>query len=1224
MKFQQNLTFLLVFSLAIVLVGLAEGNEENITISSIKYTNDLENGELITLVSNGKDNATLHKYNLFDDDDDDCDFQNCLPENWYAPDFDDSEWGMNATPFGNEEIGGVNPNTIWQSEDGNDDYLVVRHYFNYEKPDEVLSSTFKIAHNNYYMAYLNGNLIRDCSWYQNHDGCYEDDPDYWNNVLTYDGSQHSGPNPDWLVEGENVLVVLVIDITWGGDTEQWLDFELAINVPSWKDVPVVLGDDLALRIEYRNQGENNETNVNISLNIDDIPFSNKTITIENNQTYEWIISWTPTRLGEINLTAVVSNKTLTRSIHIGFYAYSLDFNNNQKTANIKENIEYHFNITNEGDVNDNFTFGLTNIPNDWSYEFSPNVASLIPNETENIILNITVSDNAQAGDYSIFPIIWSQYYSQTIDTIVHSGVSNSTQYSYQIWNNSEFPDDFYKISYNDSEWGTGAAPFGNDELRGIMPNTIWLTDDQNYTHISARHWFNYSGNLDFSELRLKIAHDDYFRVYLNDYLIRDCFSGWGCGGNGNYWEENININKSWLNEGQNLIAVAARDNTQGWGGGGGGDGRQWIDQELEIANLRSKLWGFQEIYEELIVSVNETYEYDILTPIITKEISDSEPYEFTVWILNQGNVEDTYNVSINLNDTENFNIISFNEQVKVPYGADGSIELIVSLNENINEFDLGELNITITSLNSTNNNVKQTTIYARLYVAPDLVAPATYAVSPELVNSTSFEIQWYVQEWYKNNLESGNDTKYVIIQYSSDNGTNGDAWSDWNVLGNFSANEGKTIFTDAKGNHQYRFRSIGGDDDGKIEDKEDKTDNVTFVDLESPNINITKITSSLFTSTNIENNATNTRALEFSWNAEDNNELIVGFDFYYRLDNNSWVLDRTNFTQKSHAFYANNDGHYQFKIVGEDLAGNKGFHLTNIILIDTLGPNVTISDIASLTDSDNIILNLEQLEDIVNFTIFYKLNREGEDNANLEWQEYGDYFPNNLPLEIAVQNKYEYQFKVLAFDLVGNYGEDIAYTLIDRDKPSEIRNLQISQGKTIVNSTTDILISFMSSQAQDLIEYRIYRSESTNETGSLLVEIPHGEQYLSYKDSNVEMGKIYHYSIVAVDRMNFESEPQKGFLDLSIEEKIVMNEDSEESNLTTIFIGIGIVGGTAAVIAFIGRKSSEEIVQVMGELSENINEEKFSEMDGELVCNACGAMFDPTESSCPSCGILKE
>ena len=78
----------------------------------------MENGELITLVSNGKENGTLHKYKLFDDDDDDCDFQNCIPENWYTTNFDDSEWGMNATPFGNEEIGGVTPNTIWQSEGG--------------------------------------------------------------------------------------------------------------------------------------------------------------------------------------------------------------------------------------------------------------------------------------------------------------------------------------------------------------------------------------------------------------------------------------------------------------------------------------------------------------------------------------------------------------------------------------------------------------------------------------------------------------------------------------------------------------------------------------------------------------------------------------------------------------------------------------------------------------------------------------------------------------------------------------------------------------------------------------------------------------------------------------------------------------------------------------------------------------------------------------------------
>ena len=41
----------------------------------------------------------------------------------------------------------------------------------------------------------------------------------------------------------------------------------------------------------------------------------------------------------------------------------------------------------------------------------------------------------------------------------------------------------------------GAAPFGNDELRGIDPNSIWTTDDENYTHISTRHLFNYNESL---------------------------------------------------------------------------------------------------------------------------------------------------------------------------------------------------------------------------------------------------------------------------------------------------------------------------------------------------------------------------------------------------------------------------------------------------------------------------------------------------------------------------------------------------------------------------------------------------------------------------------------------------------------------------------------------------------------------------------------------------------
>ena len=619
--YQYQLKFFLVAILLTFLTNTAGADESDIDISSIRYTNDFVNGEAVTIVASGKDSGTEYKYNLYDDDDDDCDTQSCLPENWYATDFDDDNWNSSAAPFGNDEINGITPGTIWQSESGLNDYIVIRHYFNYSKEDNLLSATLNVAHNNYYMAYLNGNLIRDCSWYQNHDGCYEGDPEYWNNELTYDGGYQSGPNPDWLVEGENVLVILGIDITWGGDTEQWLDVELLVNVQSWKDPIIVLGDELVLRIDYFNSGDNNETNINITLEIEQVLYSNNTINIENNQTYEWQVYWKPDSLGDFNVTAKVGDKYLTKTIHIGYYAYSLNFSSKHKTTNIEESTHFEFTLKNEGDVNDNFTFYLNGIPNDWDYSFTPQKATLSPGESVTILLNVTTSDDAAAENYTLSPLVFSQYYAQSVNTILQSGASASTEYRYAVWNASEFPNEFYVHDFDTTNWTNGAAPFGNDELNGIDPNTLWQTDDTNDTHIAARHFFNYTGNLNFSQLRLKVAHDDYFRAYLNGELIRDCFSGWGCGGNGNYWEEIETINTSWLKNGENLLAIAARDSL-GYGGSGG-DGRQWLDMELETLNLRSSLWDFEEVYEELTLKVNETYDFEILVPISEKQIDEA-------------------------------------------------------------------------------------------------------------------------------------------------------------------------------------------------------------------------------------------------------------------------------------------------------------------------------------------------------------------------------------------------------------------------------------------------------------------------------------------------------------------------------------------------------------------------------------------------------------------------
>ena len=88
----KNTLILFALLLVLVFVETANADESDIDISSIRYTNDFVNGEAVTIVASGKDSGTEYKYNLYDDDDDDCDTQSCLPENWYATDFDDDNW----------------------------------------------------------------------------------------------------------------------------------------------------------------------------------------------------------------------------------------------------------------------------------------------------------------------------------------------------------------------------------------------------------------------------------------------------------------------------------------------------------------------------------------------------------------------------------------------------------------------------------------------------------------------------------------------------------------------------------------------------------------------------------------------------------------------------------------------------------------------------------------------------------------------------------------------------------------------------------------------------------------------------------------------------------------------------------------------------------------------------------------------------------------------------
>ena len=1217
MALRQNIVLLFIIFITFILIGQVKADESSIDITSIKYTNDFENGEAVTIVQSGKNESTEYSFKIFDDDND-------FPDNWEETSFDDSEWETGSAPFGNKANGGIEPGTIWQSEhtdgsDGDNDYIIIRKNFTIEDTSAVLGGKIKSAYTNYYAVYLNGQQIQNCLSYSG--GCYEGEAEYWNKDISI--------NINLFTEGNNTLVLVGRDSLWGGgDNTTWLDCELDLKVQSWNEKPIVLGDDLVLGIDFFNNGESNVTNLNVTLEIEGTEFSNQTIEIENNKTFEWRVEWTPDRLGEFNVTAKVLNKSLTRFIHVGYYAYNFSVDDDYNVGNTSELLTYNITISNEGNVDDNYTFQIFGTYSSWEVDFVPSVINLSPGETGTVILEITPDNNTYSGIYELTLTARSQYHGEIENMIVQSGRDNETEWK---WVNStggrlyeESNTTWTEVDFvPNSNWTLSPAPFGDDDLGGIDYNTDW--SGNNYAYFRHIFYIDDLSNYENDTLSLNMAANNYGTYYLNGEEIFDDL-GWGSGHYAEYWNEEIKFNSSILKEGKNVLASVVRETGN----------TQWFDEELVTVTPKSSAWGFQPEYLSLKLEVLPVYDFELVAPISDKSVSQNElccedewNYRFEIWAYNQGNIEDSYEISITLNDTINFTIVDYNSIVHADFAEEATINLTIALNASVTEFSTGEFNISVTSMNSTTPDTKYIIVKARLYVIPDTLSPGTYTLSPELVNNSSFEINWYVHDWYKTNEIMGNDTKYFIIEYMTDSGTNGETWGDWIFWNNFSSEINSAIFPYGIDGHKYRFRSMGGDNEGLVEDKEDKYDSQTLVDLSAPYANV---------NLRLSSNLTNLDYIEIEWNI--NHPNITSYSIEYRRpfnDSQTWITIEENTLAKWVGFNIPIDGIYEFRVLAYDEAGNEGIsNTTDKLTVDRIAPVTNLVDIPELIGSNSMIMDIENLDDCVNLSLYYSLSKEGEEIFPLEWILYGEYMVNDFPISINTINENHYYFRIIAYDLVGNYilNESYEEFIVDQNIPKNIRNLELKDTKEISNGTTNIAITFQSSQSQDVIGYRIYRSTNQNETGEIVGYLEFGELYLSYKDLDVELGHKYYYSAVAVDRMDYESDVEVSSIVLEIEEKTV--EESENgSSSNSIFIGaglLGLVGLGGAGYYFIGNKGNEELVTGIAEVVEteenlesDTTDSKFTEIDGELLCSACGSMFEISEEKiCPSCGTFDE
>ncbi len=362
---------------------------------------------------------------------------------------------------------------------------------------------------------------------------------------------------------------------------------------------------------------------------------------------------------------------------------------------------------------------------------------------------ILVSDNTiSEADPYIDEILYSADSTES-KILVQSGRDNATYYRYLILDDySEAPDNWFESNFNDSEWLLSAAPFGDRSSGGVDPNTDWDTSGSspyNDDIILIRHKFQVSGIVTSAEIDVAVAN--FCTPYLNGNMIYD-----ERGGNNRaqeYWNDDAGgtITPSTFTQGQNVLAVYARDYVGGWGS----SNRQWIDLQIRA-----------QVFEPTSESV--IFGDTVLVGITGGNKGDTEVNEF--------------NLNITSNDTLIKNI--FYDTIPADgYGFSwlewtpaeiGLNHLNVKVTCNCSDSNLSNneytLNLTtvVYSLESTINNdiliVNQSRSLTKIIQVQntgDLVDNVTLSADENLFNN------WNVQFTPNNFLIEPNETKMVIV-----------------------------------------------------------------------------------------------------------------------------------------------------------------------------------------------------------------------------------------------------------------------------------------------------------------------------------------------------------------------------------------------------------------------------------------------------------------------------
>ena len=268
-----------------------------------------------------------------------------------------------------------------------------------------------------------------------------------------------------------------------------------------------------------------------------------------------------------------------------------------------------------------------------------------------------------------------------------------------------------------------------------------------------------------------------------------------------------------------------------------------------------------------------------------------------------------------------------------------------------------------------------------------------------------------------NIIDNGNDIQDFDIQYIENDGIH---FSEWKYWGTFNQSIVKFEGSD---DTKYRFRSISKDIYGNIETKEGYDYEVN-IDTTVPTTNFK----------NLEQNYyfTSLTSVLLSWESNDDDIQLYTVtikytnftDEYLDPDTVVWdLLDTINsYNSEPFVYQLNNTGHYQFKIIATDKAGNieEKEEPDFILNYDSRSDDLQFIDVPKKWGYDEIEIEFVKSNEYLDFDLYLAMESIYLDNEVLMWFLYDEEIFSNRFTLTGLQDSSRYYLVAKSIDLAGN------------------------------------------------------------------------------------------------------------------------------------------------------------------------------------------------------------